>query len=133
MRSGDFFAVFCIESNIGPATRNKEKSHSNPSLNIAVKIWKCVNDSGTDIQKHWMCALSFEFPFTKGAKINVSEQSLNDVHEHFQRGIRLAIGKMVKSECSWTTYYLDKKKTDVLQDGVIAFKKCLNIYILKCF
>ena len=41
MRSGDFFAVFCIESNIGPATRNKEKSHSNPSLNIAVKIWKC--------------------------------------------------------------------------------------------
>ena len=42
MRSGDFFAVFCIESNIGPATRNKEKSHSNPSLNIAVKIWKCV-------------------------------------------------------------------------------------------
>ena len=41
MRSCDFFAVFCIESNIGPATRNKEKSHSNPSLNIAVKIWKC--------------------------------------------------------------------------------------------
>ena len=29
--------------------------------------------------------------------------------------------------------HLKKKKTDVLQDGVIAFKKCLNIYILKYF
>ena len=52
MRSGDFFAVFCIESNIGPATRNKEKSHSNPSLNIAVKIWKCVGDNGRKNDHH---------------------------------------------------------------------------------
>ena len=47
------------------------------------------------------CVLShLNFHLQKEQKINVHEQSLNDVHEHFQRGIRLAIGKMVKSERS---------------------------------
>ena len=42
MRSGDFFAVFCFESQIDLTTWNIKKSYSTPSLNIAVVKTKCV-------------------------------------------------------------------------------------------
>ena len=42
MRYGDFFAVFCFESQIDLTTWSIKKSYSTPSLNIAVVKTKCV-------------------------------------------------------------------------------------------